>query len=498
MRWIVERPALDRDFRRQLLWFFGISLLFHLITAVFSVGFYSWDEHFQTFEFLSPRLGRGSISALPWEYAQAARPWLQPLLYYGVIRFLRELGVQNAAVWSAAIRVLSGLASWSALLLLCICSFRWFSSVTSRRAVLAMAALLCFLPFLDVRTSSENLSAAAFFIGLASYLLIEKPGRRVLVAGLLMGLSIQFRYQSAFMVLGFMAFLAFSEKKGRELLGLVAMIALVSCAGILIDSWGYGHWCFVPWNYFRVNLIEGKANAFSRDPIWFYFARYPELVPPFGALCFLGVIAGWIRRPRHVLTWVTLPAFVVSSLITHKETRFLFPLVPAVPFLVGFALESISQARLRHAWRTLRWVLVPANSLLLIVLAVKPAYSPFLLYGFIGSNPGIHRIMYRDENPFVQIRALQTNFYKPPGLALEQVPTYSGLNAELSRDGRFWLFEGDSSLPPEAGALRQHCQLRFSAFPIWLNALASTPLAPILRLPGIRFANRRSLFFCSL
>jgi len=484
-------------FARQIFWFLGISLVLHLITAIYSVGFFSWDEHFQTFEFLSPRLGRGPVSALPWEYAHAARPWLQPFLYYGVIRFLQFFGVQNAAVWSGAVRVLSGILSWSALVALVVCSKRWFTQESGARLkAVALAAFLCFIPFLDVRTSSENLSAAIFFLGLAAYFLAGTSFRRVLFAGVLMGLSLQFRYQGAFMVLGFLGFLCVVEKKWREAAWLVGWIALVSFAGVGVDSLGYGHWVFVPWNYFRVNLIEGRANAFSRDPIWFYFVKYIELVPPIGALCLAGVILGWVRKPRHVLTWVTLPLFLVSCLIRHKETRFLFPLVPAAPFLIAMGLEGFSEGMIQRAWRLARWILVPVNSVLLLVFMFKPAYSPFLLYGFVGSHPEIRKIVYRDENPFVQIRALQTNFFKPPGVALRQIPSYPALEDELQREGQFWLFEGSFQLPSEAGALQQQCEVRFSAFPLWLNRLAATPLAPILRIPGIKFANRRSLFFC--
>lgn len=478
---------------------FGISLIFYLLTAVFSVGFFSWDEHYQTLEFLSPRLGRGSVADLPWEYAEAARPWFQPGLYYLLISFLRLLGVENAAHWALWLRVFSAVLSWSTLFTLTIVSFQWFKSESSCRMAIVLTGFLCFLPFVGVRTSSENLSACAFFLGLSSYFLVRRPWNLVL-SGALMGAAIQFRYQDALMVLGFLGYLIYSgvaasgcataERRAyqNDLAAFLASVLAVTLAGVAVDAWGYGRWTFVPLNYFRANILQGRANAFSRDPLWFYPIRYSELMPPIGAIAFLALILGWIRKPLHVLTWVTLPFFVIHCLITHKEVRFLFPMIPAVPFLIVFGLESLSEAKLRKTWRSVRWILVPANFMLLVIFMFKPAYSPFLLYDFVEAHPEIRQIYFRDEDPFVQIRSLQTTFFRPPGMQSLKLSGFGDLRDKLRSQKELWVFEGGAVLPEEAGLLKNQCQLRFSAFPGWLNRLNF--------IPGIRYANRRSLFLC--
>ncbi len=465
---------------------FGIALIVYLLTAVFSVGFFSWDEHYQTLEFLSPRLGRGSVADLPWEYSQAVRPWFQPGLYYLVISLLRSLGVENAAHWALSLRILSALLSWGTLVALTVVSFRWLKSESSRKVAIVLAAFLCFLPFVGVRTSSENLSACAFFLGLSSYFLAKKPWN-VLLAGALMGAAIQFRYQDAVMVLGFLGYLFYSKDR-PAIVSFLSALVCVTLLGVVVDAWGYGRWTFVPFNYFHANIVEGRANAFSRDPLWFYLVRYSELMPPIGALAFLAVIAGWLRKPLHVLTWVTLPFFVVHCLITHKEVRFLFPLLPAVPFLITLGLEGLSESKLRRTRRSVRWVLVPANFVLLVIFMFKPAYSPFLLYNFVEAHPEIRQIYYTDEDPFVQIRSLQTAFFRPPGMQSRKLMGFEAVNETLRTQKEVWLFEGGASLPAEAGALKDECKLQFSAFPSWLNTLNF--------IPGIRYANRRSLFLC--
>src|SRR5438309_348816 len=77
--------------------------------------------------------------------------------------------------------------------------------------LLIAVALLWFIPYLAVRTSSESLSGDFFAIGVALLMLgssaAEAGGRRfpiaaLLTAGLCFGLAFDFRYQIAFAVAG--------------------------------------------------------------------------------------------------------------------------------------------------------------------------------------------------------------------------------------------------------------------------------------------------------
>src|SRR6185312_4319349 len=104
-------------------------------------------------------------------------------------------------------------------------------------------------------------------LGLGAFFLSEGPWNWIL-AGILMGAAIQFRYQDALMVAGFLGYLLYTGDR-RGAIRMVLLLLLMTGLGVCIDSWGYGRWTFVPYNYFRANILEGRANDFSRDPIWF-------------------------------------------------------------------------------------------------------------------------------------------------------------------------------------------------------------------------------------
>jgi hypothetical protein len=66
-------------------------------------------------------------------------------------------------------------------------------------------------------------------------------------------------------------------------------------------------------------------------------------------------LIAWWRRPGHVVVWATLPYIAMLSLTAHKESRFLFPLAPLLPFLLMFALAETPD-RERGAVEKLRWL----------------------------------------------------------------------------------------------------------------------------------------------
>ncbi len=70
------------DWTRWFLGWLSMSLILHLICTYFSVGYHSIDEYFQILEFLNFKLGQSPESALPVEFAERMRPWLQPAFYY--------------------------------------------------------------------------------------------------------------------------------------------------------------------------------------------------------------------------------------------------------------------------------------------------------------------------------------------------------------------------------------------------------------------------------
>jgi GPI mannosyltransferase 3 len=338
------------------------SLLFHLLVAYRSQGFYQCDEHFQVVEFVSLKLGWSAPADLPWEYGARGRSWLQPALFYPFARAFVAAGFEDPLGLAWLLRTLSALLGWAGLCAMARCLPRFLEDGTTRRCTLLAVNFFYLVPLLDARTSGENFSQAFALFALA---LLVAPGRlgaalypsdeggqlrafepAAWLAGTCFGLSFLSRYQAGALVMGCcLWFLVY----GRSRLSLVVStgggLLVTLLAGVLIDRWGYGEWVYAPWNYFRLNLLEGVSARFGVSPVWGFVTLYAtKLLPPLG-LAWLAVFAiSAFALPRHLLTWTTLPFLAMHHAIGHKEARFLFPALVFGLVLAGLLVE---RARLR-------------------------------------------------------------------------------------------------------------------------------------------------------
>jgi hypothetical protein len=330
--------ALDAVDERRLLWtLVAVGLALTLAAATTSDSVFQVDEHFQVVEFAGYKLGVTPAGDLAWEFPARIRPWLQPGAYVLVARALHAVGVESPFAVMRGYRIASGLAAWAAIVALLLAVRHWFPSPRWRRAAYLSLTLPYFVPYLAARISSESLATTFLVLGLAILVApgAAEPGKgggaspRHLAAGIALGLSFEFRFQAGVAVAGLVLWVLLHERdRWRKVLLLGAGLLVPIAAGTAADAWGYGAWEIVPWNYLRVNVLEDRASAFGTVPwhgyLWMMLGQWP----PFGLVLMPGLLLFWLRFPRHLLTWATVPFFAVHSLIGHKEIRFLFPILP--------------------------------------------------------------------------------------------------------------------------------------------------------------------------
>ncbi len=63
-----------------------VSILLHILTSVFSVGYHHGDEHYQLLEFAGLKLGVNCQYDMAWEYDCYMRPGLQPFVAFVFIK----------------------------------------------------------------------------------------------------------------------------------------------------------------------------------------------------------------------------------------------------------------------------------------------------------------------------------------------------------------------------------------------------------------------------
>lgn len=495
--------ALDPSWKKFLARWLGFSLFFHLLAAVFSVGYYDTDEQFQILEFLNARLGRAPFSGLAWEYQRQMRSWVQPMIYELPTRFLIALGVHDPFHWAFAIRLLTALIGWLSVVALARCCLLWFEDLRWREWAVRLLCLFWFLPFLHARTSSESLAGSFFVLAVAvaarALAHADAPAGantetharwRLALSGALMGLSFFCRFQMGIAIAAYAIGLVTLERvRDRRLVWLGGAFAAALALGTCLDSWGYGQWVCTPWNYFDQNLLQGAAASVGRSPWDYYVTQLWEQIPPLGAIVLLGIVAGWIARPRHVLSYVTFVFVAGHSLVAHKESRFAFPIATFVPVISVFALEKLRGWRFPRALTVPIGLLLVMNAGVLCVVSLKPAIAQIGFYQAVFRNDPPIRELYRGELDPYSPFGLPIGFYRPEGLTERVYRSPSDVMEHIRLREKVWLFYENLELSGDAAILASRCRLEYTTYPAILNTLT------FLARPR-RFANRWSLYRC--
>ncbi len=415
-----------------------------LITALFSVGYHQFDEHFQILEFAGEKLGLTEAEHLPWEYHYQTRPTIQPAMVVVLQTVLNAAHVTDPFVITTCLRILSGLLSFLSIHLLYTLYRRDIRDVLLQQWFLLLSFFLWFAVYNNVRFASENWSGSVFLIAYCLFFL--KPTQsswHFLSTGLLFGLSFLFRYQVGFLIAGFGAWLFFIKKeKLSHLIFLGAGMCVALASGILIDRWFYGEWTLTVWNDLEQDLLLGKLSEFGVMPWWFYFkAIFIRAIPPFSLVFLLSFLIFIVFRNKAALTWTVVPFVVIHSLIGHKETRYLFPIISFAPVCIVQSIE-ILQGRLHldlinhTVFRRCAQGFFIANLALLLVVMFRPADPHIALYKTIYEHyEDPVTLYYIGKNPYH--RVLDIQYYKRSSLTLQSIRSVAEIDFGSSEKALF-------------------------------------------------------------
>ncbi len=444
-----------------------ILLLGHGIASWTSFGYHHPDEHYQILEWANYFLGlNADASKLPWEFAAQIRPWFQPLLHAGWMKVLIGLGVYEPFSAVTLIQGMYGLLNlW---LLVRIWNFLRDRYDLAPQGAIAIA-MLWFLPYIHVRTSSENLAGILLSFGLLGIL----EGRSALRNGIFFGFAFLARYQIALGLAGLALALLYRSKGIRKhhwtLLGgfLVPVVF-----GVLLDRIGYGNWVFSPYLYFKVNLVDGVAARYNPYPWWMYFEWILQLNPLVSLPLFIGTL-GFFKKAKEEDGWIlssfVWSFFVLHCLITNKEYRFLFPLLNWVPFMALVFFKDFSIKMGRPRW----WIPFAVINL--------PAFAVSTLHGASMRTLGAPFLAHRNLNPTWPVLASRDYrgnppYYTFPDHTLSVFGNPEELEQQLEKPGTVQVLldgkAGEPSLEPVRKALaRRSCRLQDAVVPEWLGKL---------------------------
>nr|XP_060611942.1 GPI mannosyltransferase 3 [Anolis sagrei ordinatus] len=308
---------------------------------------------------------------LTWEWAQGLRSALYPLFFAGIYKGLELVGkdsvhlliwlprvaqallaaVADVRLYSFAKR-LDGpeVAQWVVFCQLC----SWFTWYCCTRTLTnATEAALCTiaLSFYPMPGTKAGSSSVRYLI-LAAVAFIIRPTAAIFWAPLLFW---HFWTET-------------SERRLRVLLLRCLSAGLVTLgSSLVLDRMFYGKWVVVQLNFLRFNVLQGAASFYGSHP-WHWYATQglPAILGPHLPLFLLGCLRTPRRGPHRLLLALILWTVAAYSALSHKEFRFLLPVLPLCMLFCGHALHGLRKGRRKVA----AGALLASNALLGLYLGL--------------------------------------------------------------------------------------------------------------------------------
>lgn len=474
--------------------FFGrhiLSIIIALAATVYSVtayhsdGFYHADEHYQLIEFAGLKLGTNTAAELAWEYKAEMRPTLQPAICFAIFKFLNTIHITDPYHQAFVLRLLSAFLAIF-IITFFIKSTKRFVGQGQLLPYYLLSFFLWFIPAISVRFSSETWGGLALLLAVAIFLSQGHQKAKYILVGLVLGISFFIRFQMGFAIAGFgLWMLFFGEVKKRELVALIIGFFMITALGTVLDAWFYSKLVFTPWNYFNVNILQGAAAGFGSAPWYYYLANlfsapsYVLGIPIF--ICSVGLL---VFNPKSFVLWLVIPFFIGHTFVSHKEVRFLFPIVYFFPFIViygyGFLCKYLTDKRSQSL---IKYFLLPVfivvNAIGLLAMSQKSAGTGrATITKYIHRNYGeqkIHLIFCTWSNPYNPWQNIPLKFYLEKSITTHKIDKLCELHDSLLLPGAVNLLVLRKLNKENTDCLKilkdSHYRLKKQSVPNWIESI---------------------------
>uniref|UniRef100_K3W7V1 Mannosyltransferase n=1 Tax=Globisporangium ultimum (strain ATCC 200006 / CBS 805.95 / DAOM BR144) TaxID=431595 RepID=K3W7V1_GLOUD len=347
MTWTWEGLATTRAF-------WALVVGFRVWNALFVRTAFNPDEFWQSTE-VAHRMVFG-YGHLTWEWQSDAkiRGFAHPGLFVLLYKALALLNLDSRWAVAYGPRILQGLLSALNDYFL----YRLACVYFDRRS--AKWALLCnlfswFIFYAMVRPFSNSIETVCTTGALAywPWKFLEgesskkenvdpmKKSNRVL-ALTLAALGVLFRPTNAIIWVypGLLHLIQAHDRTNLVLFNVLPIAIATLAAMLVIDRWGYGEWTFVPYNFVKFNVLEGKDKLYGTQPWNWYVAQgFPAIIGSALPLAMAGflTVPGLKKDLGHIIIW----ALFLYSNAAHKEFRFVLPLLPPALVYAGYCIRNL-------------------------------------------------------------------------------------------------------------------------------------------------------------
>lgn len=152
---------------------------------------------------------------------------------------------------------------------------------------------------------------------------------------------------------------------------------------LTVDTWFYGRPIFTPLNFLRVNVVQQISLFYGANAWHFYITQ----ALPFNMLAMLPftVHGSWLllrsrsTGPALTMLLVALASMAALSLLSHKEFRFIQPLLPMLHCVTAYSLARSSASKSTIASTGYSWMPMVQKAHINLILYINIPAALFFI-----------------------------------------------------------------------------------------------------------------------
>lgn len=355
-----------------------VAAVLRLFATVYSKGFMAHDDHFETVRIAYDGIQNDLLNEdnlLIWDNNSPDRIGRSPLyvlFLFSLMKIQESFGIQSLDSMMYLIRFIHFLLS----LLLIYFGYKYVFSATGSKNYSLLAGMILaghfLMPYLAVRNLIEMVSAdlllpAIFFAYRGAK---EGNGRLLLISGIICGLAWMIRFSICLAVVPIPFVMWYMRKSIRPAIyfSFGVLIMLIFSANLDLMYLG-------KFGQSTIHILGDYFNGNPTMPQPFYMyipLVFGIFIPPFSFYLLLPAFRKKVRSEHLIMVSALLFFFIVHSLISNKQERFLIPIFPLLIVLgvIGlFYWLKSNKISVLHK-KIFRYSLIFAITLNLILLPI--------------------------------------------------------------------------------------------------------------------------------
>lgn len=344
-----------------------VALLLRIVAVLFSKGYGMHDDHFLIIEASASWVdGYDYNNWLPWSTGNTGLPHGHSFTYVGLnylfFQFFKTLGFSDPQVLMFFNRLLHALGA----MVVVYFGMRIVERLTTKSLAIYAGwflALLWIMPFVSVRNLVEIAATPFLIYGL--WLLVKNESwKATLLAGLVIGFAVSFRFQIGVFAIGLAAVFFFRKEWMRFLTFCSGVLLVFGLTQGLVDYYIWGYPFAEMLAYVTYNMKEGTEYLPNTNYFMYFLVLIGVFFLPLGVLMLIGFFKSWKNWP--LLFWPTLLFIVFHTLYPNRQERFILSILPIYMLLgiMGYNLLR-SKNTWEQWWKVSLWIFIPFNLLFL-------------------------------------------------------------------------------------------------------------------------------------